>query len=195
MRDVLNAPRVAIINETAVRTFFSNDSPLGRRFGSNPETSAEVEAVGVVRDVKYNSVRDEAPPTMYVPDKQSPVGSMAFEIRTAGDPAQAIAAIREAVRQVDPTVPLMNASTQMEQIELRFSHAIAALTCVFSEMRANFRQLLFDFLALFYVQSEHIFEPPDPSGISFDYADDGIEVALQVGEGRLTAGGATARTH
>ena len=46
---------------------------------------------------------------------------MAFEVRTAGDPASAVGAIREAVRQVDPNVPLMNVSTQMEQIEARFA--------------------------------------------------------------------------
>jgi ABC-type antimicrobial peptide transport system permease subunit len=58
---------------------------------------------------------------MYVPYTQSLVGAMAFEIRTAGDPALAVPAIREGVRQVDPNVPVMNVSTQMEQIELRFS--------------------------------------------------------------------------
>jgi predicted permease len=121
VRDDLKAPRVAIINQAAVRKFFQNESPLGRRFGSSPETSGEIEIVGIVRDVKYNSVRDEAPATMYVPYTQSPVGAMAFEIRTAGNPALAVAAIREAVRRVDPNVPLMNVSTQMEQIELRFS--------------------------------------------------------------------------
>ena len=57
---------------------------------------------------------------MYVPYAQTPLGGMAFEIRTAGDPASAVGAIREAVRQVDPNVPLMNVSTQMEQIEAPF---------------------------------------------------------------------------
>jgi predicted permease len=120
-RDNLQAPRVAIINEAAVRRFFPDESPIGRRFGSSPETSGDIEVVGVVRDVKYNSVRDEAPATMYVPYTQSPVGAMAFEIRTAADPAATLAAIREAVRQVDPSVPLMSVSTQIEQIELRFA--------------------------------------------------------------------------
>ena len=86
-----------------------------------PETSGQIEIVGVVRDAKYNSVRDDAPATMYVPYTQSAVGGMAFEVRTAGEPTSAVGAIREAVRQVDPNVPLMNVSTQMEQIEARFS--------------------------------------------------------------------------
>ncbi len=119
--DNLAAPRVAIINEAAVRKFFPNESPLGRRFGSNPETSGQIEVIGVVRDAKYNSVREDAPATMYVPYTQGPVGGMAFEVRTASDPASTVGAIREAVRQADPNVPLMNVSTQMEQIEARFS--------------------------------------------------------------------------
>ena len=118
--DSFSAPRVAVINEAAVHKFFPNENPLGRRFGSSPETSGQIEVVGVVRDVKYNSVRDAAPATMYVPYTQSPLGPMAFEVRTATDPATAVNAIREAVRQVDANVPLMNMSTQMEQIERRF---------------------------------------------------------------------------
>jgi predicted permease len=120
-RDGETAPKVAVINEAAARKFFRDESPLGRRFGGTPEDSGQIEVVGIVGDVKYNSVRDEAPPTMYVPYVQSPIGAMAFEIRTAGDPAGAIPAIREAVRQVDPTVPLTDISTQVDQIERRFS--------------------------------------------------------------------------
>jgi hypothetical protein len=119
--DNFAAPRVAVINEAAVRKFFPSESPLGRRFGSTPETSSQIEVVGVVRDAKYNSVREDAPATMYVPYTQGPVGGMAFEVRTASDPASTVGAIREAVRQADPNVPLMNVSTQMEQIEARFS--------------------------------------------------------------------------
>ena len=84
------------------------------------ETSGELEVVGVLRDVKYDSVRDAAPPTMYVPYQQTRVGSPVFEVRTAGLPTSAAGAVREAVRQIDPNLPLMDVSTQIEQVELRF---------------------------------------------------------------------------
>ena len=42
-------------------------------------------------------------------------------MRTAGDPRAAVGAIREAVRQVDPNLPIMDVSTQMEQVEQRFT--------------------------------------------------------------------------
>jgi ABC-type antimicrobial peptide transport system permease subunit len=46
---------------------------------------------------------------------------MAVVVRTAGDPASVMPAIREAVRAVDPNVPIMDMSTQTDQIERRFT--------------------------------------------------------------------------
>ena len=57
---------------------------------------------------------------MYVPYPQTRVGSAVFEVRTAGDPASVAGGIREAVRQIDPNLPLMDVSTQIEQVERRF---------------------------------------------------------------------------
>src|SRR4030095_4682180 len=82
--------------------------------------NATMEIVGIVRDVKYNSVRDEVPPTMYVPYRQTRGGGVMLEVRTARDPVGAMGGIREAVRRIDPNLPVMDISTQMEQIERRF---------------------------------------------------------------------------
>jgi predicted permease len=121
-RDAEGAPKVAVVNQAAARKFFPGENPIGRRFGSSIETSGDLEIVGVLRDAKYSSVRDPAPPTMYVPYLQATaINSAAFEVRTAGDPAAAIGAIREAVREVHPTLPLMNVNTQMERVEQRLT--------------------------------------------------------------------------
>jgi predicted permease len=112
---------VAIINEAAVRKFFPGEDPIGRRFGSSPETSDQIEIVGVVRDAKYNTLREPAPATMYVPYLQYPGGGMAFAIRTAADPAMTMAPIRDTVRQLDSSLPVMDMSTQTDQIERRFT--------------------------------------------------------------------------
>ncbi|HMB78546.1 MAG TPA: ABC transporter permease, partial [Vicinamibacterales bacterium] len=66
-RDDQKAPKVAIINETAARKYFPNENPIGQRFGSSLEQAGQLEIVGVVRDAKYDSVRDAVPPTMYMP--------------------------------------------------------------------------------------------------------------------------------
>jgi predicted permease len=119
-RDDASAPKVVVINEAAVRKFFPNENPIGQHFGSSPETTGQQEIVGVLHDVKYNSVRDTAPPTMYVPYRQTRLGGAVFELRTAGTPAGAMGAVREAVRQIDPNLPITDVSTQIEQVERRF---------------------------------------------------------------------------
>jgi ABC-type antimicrobial peptide transport system permease subunit len=110
-----------VLNQAAVREFLPNQNPLGQRFGSSLETTGQLEVVGVVRDAKYNSVREAAPPTMYVPAAQTRLGNAVLEVRTAGTPAGTVAAIRDAVRQVDSNLPIVDVSTQLEQIERRFS--------------------------------------------------------------------------
>jgi predicted permease len=120
-RDNGPAPKVAIINEAAVRKFFPTEDALGQRFGNTPETSSQFEIVGVVKDIMYNTLREPPPATMYVPYVQSPVGAMAFIIRTAADPATMMGPVREAVRQADDNVPLTDMSTQTDQIERRFA--------------------------------------------------------------------------
>ena len=120
-RDSETAPKVVVINQAAAKKYFANENPVGQRMGSNLETASQLEIVGVVRDVKYDSVRDAAPPTMFVPYMQTRVGSPVFEVRTAQSAAGAVTgAVREAVRQIDQNLPMMDVSTQLEQVELRF---------------------------------------------------------------------------
>jgi predicted permease len=119
-RDTESAPLVAVINEAAARTYFPNEWPIGRRVGSTLEDSGSLEVVGILRDAKYNSVRDAAVPTLYAPYLQMPQGNAAFELRTTGDPLAALPGIREAVRQIEPNLPLINVRTHEEEVEGRF---------------------------------------------------------------------------
>ena len=119
-RDDAKAPPVAIINETAARLYFAKgENPIGRHFGNNLESVGKVEIVGILRDAKYDSVRDEVPPTQYVPFAQTSNQGGLFQVRTAADPMTTLGAIREAVRQVDSNLPMLDVSTQMEQVEKR----------------------------------------------------------------------------
>jgi predicted permease len=120
-RDDDKAPKVVVINDTAAKKYFPGENPIGRRFGREVENRTEWEIVGVVRDAKYNSLRDAPPPTVYWPYLQRCCPRAVFEVRTAGNPASFANAVREAVRQVDPNIPLMNVATQMENIEGRIS--------------------------------------------------------------------------
>lgn len=115
------APKVAILNDAAVRKSFAGAGPIGQRFGPSFETSGQLEVIGVVRDAKYASIRDEAPPTMYVPYRQARMGTPTIAVRTAADPLASVGVIREIVRQIDSNVPMVDVSTQMEQVERRFA--------------------------------------------------------------------------
>ena len=120
-RDSQTAPKVVVINEAAVRKYFPNENPIGHRMGSSIERAGQLEIVGVLRDAKYNSVRDPPPPTQYVPALQTRMDSAMFQMRTVGDPVAVVGAIREAVRQIDPNLPVMDVATQIEQVEKRLA--------------------------------------------------------------------------
>ena len=119
-RDSDTAPKVVMINQAAATKYFPNENPIGQRMGSNLEIAGQLEIVGILRDVKYNSVREAAPPTMFVPYMQTRIGTAAFEVRTRSAPAGVTGAVREAVRQIDQNLPMMDVSTQIEQVEMRF---------------------------------------------------------------------------
>ena len=118
--DLATPQAFVIINETAAKTFFAGDSPVGKRVGSTAEgaASGEHEIVGVIKDTKYNSLREPAPPTMYRVLARNAT-STSVVLRTAGDPSALIETVRNAMRQVDPELPLTGMTTQTDQIELR----------------------------------------------------------------------------
>jgi predicted permease len=115
-RDNQAAPRVVVINETAARKYFPNENPIGQHFGSSPEQSGQLEIVGILRDAKYDRVRDAVPPTMYVPHLQGRPSTV-FHVRTAANPAAVVASIRETMRQIDSNLPLMELQTQTELLD------------------------------------------------------------------------------
>jgi predicted permease len=119
--DDSTAPKVAILNEAAARTLFPDGDVVGRRIGGSFEKSGEYEIVGIVRDTKYNSVRDPGPPTMYRPAWQGPTRRLNIVLRTAGEPLAMATAVRAAVRDVAPTLPIQEFTSQTEQISNRFA--------------------------------------------------------------------------
>ena len=120
-RDDRDAPRVAVINAAAATELFGTGDAVGRRFGFDPDDRGEVEVVGVVRDTRYDDLRDAAPPTVFRSAVQSPLRSATFALRTAGPPNTLTPAVRESVRQIDPRLPIMNVTTQTAAIAERMS--------------------------------------------------------------------------
>lgn len=115
-RDDAAAPKVAVVNAAFARKYFGTEHAVGRRFGWGRLGARGVEIVGVARDAKYHTLRAEAEPTFYVPLAQHPFWQVNFALRTRGDPEAAFAAVRAAVRDSDPALPVLDLRTQEEQI-------------------------------------------------------------------------------
>ena len=112
----------AIVNESFVHAYFPHVNPIGRPFGAyvpgvngDPDSKpfAGWQIVGVVRDIKYDSLRRAINPTMYVPSEAG--GS--FELRTTRDPLALAPDVRDVVRQVGSDIPVVNVKTQAEHID------------------------------------------------------------------------------
>jgi predicted permease len=130
------APQVAVINQKLARRYFGNDSPLGHRVNFGTETRPnEFAIVGVVKDAKYNRLRDEEPPTIYLPYRQflGVTNSMTFEVRADGDLTPLVAAISREVLALDRSVPLVDLKTQDEAVgqTLALERTLATLTTAF----------------------------------------------------------------
>lgn len=112
-QDTLQAPKVAIVNQTFARKFFPNTDVLGKRV-IDTDGKHEVEIVGIVADHKYNSQREDIEPLLYTPWQQltDPFGGMSFALRTAGEPTAFTASVRQTVKDLDATLPVTQVSSQ-----------------------------------------------------------------------------------
>jgi predicted permease len=115
-QDNENAPPVAVVNETFARHYFGGEDPLGQRFSFGPNSSG-YEIVGVVKDAKYESLREYALPIYYVPYLYGDLRETTFQIRTASDPTSIIAAVRGAVQGIEPNLSLFDIKTLAAQVD------------------------------------------------------------------------------
>jgi predicted permease len=141
-QDHAKTPKVAVVNQVFSQRFLADRDPIGAHFffgrgGPNeaPDPKSFIEIVGLVRDAKYSTQRQDVRPTMFLPAAQSPrgQGEMSFSVRTVGDPVAMVPTIREAIRQLDPNLPLYGFTTVMEQAAQRLSQErlFARLTSFF----------------------------------------------------------------
>ncbi|HLM57074.1 MAG TPA: FtsX-like permease family protein, partial [Pyrinomonadaceae bacterium] len=102
--DAKDSPHVIVINEALARRYFPGEDPLGKRIRIETDTTLEPnppvrEVVGVVADVRHESLEAPAEPEYYVPYRQEPERYMEVVARTA--PGAGAEALRGAVKAVD----------------------------------------------------------------------------------------------
>jgi predicted permease len=118
--DVRSDASPVIVDERFAQHFFPDQNPIARRFGFDANDNTRYEIVGVVRDTRYNSLRNEPRPTVYEPYPGSlgrGRGPVHLAIRTTIDSTRLAPAVRRAVAGIDPTVPLTEFHTQTGLID------------------------------------------------------------------------------
>lgn len=114
--DVADRPKVAVINETMARRFFPGEDPIGKRIDISGPTYLR-EIVGIVGDVKQEGLRTPPSPQVYEPFAQKPGRSFAVVVRSTADPGRCAEAIRQAVRTLDPNLPVSDVRLMQERVD------------------------------------------------------------------------------
>jgi len=106
---------VMIVNQTFVKRFFAGRNPVGRRIQGWGEWFT---VVGVVQDSKYHYPGEAPLPYFYVPFRQVYRADMqlAYYVRTVGNPNNALAMVRQKVKEIDPNVTVFDAVPLTEYI-------------------------------------------------------------------------------
>ena len=109
-RDSPDVPHTVIINETMARQFFGSEDPLGRMLVTGMG-QMQSEVVGVVADVHTNDLISPPVSEYFLPVLQRPENFSSLVLRVEGDPAAITGAVRGALKDVDPGLPLLNPQT------------------------------------------------------------------------------------
>ena len=136
MTDGKDAPKVCIVNESFARKYFKDGNALGRHIGmgGDPGTKLDIEIVGVARDTKYETMRDEVPLEVYRPYHQMEFAlGMYTYVRTARAPEQVFPSIRRVVTNLDPNIPVFAMKTLEKQMDesLVIERLVASLSTGF----------------------------------------------------------------
>jgi putative ABC transport system permease protein len=117
-RDGPDKQRVAIVNDAFARRFFPNGDVLGKRVSfSCPEGASLCRTiVGVVGNVRQESLTDDVAAELYLPYTQMPMNGMTLVVRTTSDPLSLAPAVRNEVLGVDKNQPIFDVKTMDQRV-------------------------------------------------------------------------------
>ncbi len=130
---------VAVVDELFASQAFPGVDPIGRTF--RLESNAPRTVVGVVPHIKHYALDEDPRPQVYLPFASDPSGWLNLLVASSGDPAAAVADVRQAVRAVDPDIPpygivtletLMQRSFGDRWLASRLAIALGLITLVVS---------------------------------------------------------------
>jgi putative ABC transport system permease protein len=122
--DRIGRPGAAVINRTLARPVWPGGDALGQRIlmGGGATDAIWRTVVGIVGDVRHRGLDAEPRPEIYLPQAQFPAGTgtalrtLRVVLRSTGDPAQLSGALRAAVTEIDPDIPLAEVQTMEEAL-------------------------------------------------------------------------------
>ncbi len=138
--DTKSSVRVAIVNETFAKKFFPRTSPIGKYFrtaGPPGKTIPPIQIVGVARDSKYESLREQPVSQAFFPADQIPENEQYanFEIRTNQRPSALISLVQDSVAQVNKSIPLdFSSLSQQVDDSLVQERLLATLSAFFGAL-------------------------------------------------------------
>jgi len=129
---------VAVISRAYARKLFGDAEPLGQWIGYEPAPNDhKFLVVGEVADARVNGAEREAPPVVYMSIDQNPAPVNSIRVRAVGDPRRLSESVRQALREVDPALPVsevvplateLNGDLGTEKLLARLAGVYASLT-------------------------------------------------------------------
>ncbi len=145
--DTATSRHVAVVNKTFADRFLPGKPPIGERFGADPRHRSAYEIVGVVEDAAYGNPKDPAVPMFFTPITQAITYTKPRDIsieqgkdfatnlivQFRGDPAAAANGVREALKGIDPEIPVLRIVPYGDQVEANFTQEelVVRLTTLF----------------------------------------------------------------
>jgi predicted permease len=128
--DTAKSSGVAIINETLAEQFWPGENPIGKRLRSGNTGAKTLEVVGVAKNGKYQTLGELPGLIVYYPISQVYSSDAALVARTSVDPKSMIASVRNEVSKLDPNLPVYEAKTLQEHMNLPLFPLHAAAVAV-----------------------------------------------------------------
>ena len=129
-QDREGAPGVVIINEAMSRKLFPGEKTIGKRLQLGTNTPP-LEIVGIAANIKHHDLTEDPLPHFDLPGLQRKSGSYTnIVLRTHGRASDSVAAVRDEIRSIDPSLPVSNVKTMSEQIGNALSAMSLASTLV-----------------------------------------------------------------
>ncbi len=118
--DRRGGPKVVVINETAARTFWPDEDPIGKPIavGQGGFHVGSAEVIGIVSDVRFGTLEEAPRPDVFIPYLQAPRAAAMLYVRTTGRPNAILPSLRAVIRELDPTMPVYDVRTLSDRMAL-----------------------------------------------------------------------------